>query len=88
MRAMYDKAPGRHRHEIFQRRLDPVLGLDGIEDDGLRSLSAGRVDHQLANQRLIGRFGEMRGDIPASVRPLALAARELTKSASSRDSIC
>ena len=31
--AVNDEAPGRHRDEIFEARLDPVLGLDGIEGE-------------------------------------------------------
>ena len=70
MLAVYDKTPGGDGNEIFEAGLDPVLGFDGVEDDGLRGIAAGRACHQLAHQRLVGRFGKMHSDVPAPVRPL------------------
>ena len=77
MGAMHDKAPRRHRHEVFQARLDPVLGLDRVEGDGLRDLLARRIGHELAEQRLVRRLGKMHRDIPAPVRPLERRHRRL-----------
>ena len=69
--------PARHRHQIFEARLDPVPGLDGVEDDADRDLRAGRIADQPADPRLVGRVGEMQGDIPAPVRPLERGDRGL-----------
>src|SRR5215469_12325625 len=70
MRAMHDKAPGRDRHQVLQTSLDPVLGLDGVEDDALADLLARGITHELADQRLIRRLGKMHRHIPTAVRPL------------------
>ena len=57
--AMHDETPGRDRHQVFQAGLDPVFGLDRVERDRLRDLLAGGMADEFADQRLIGRVGEM-----------------------------
>ena len=77
MRAMDDKAAGRHRHEIFEARLDPVPGFNGVEGEGVRDLRTRGIAHELAQQRLVRRLGKMHGDVPAPVRPLERRHRRL-----------
>ena len=40
VRAMDDEASGRHRDEVFEARLDPVLGLDRVEGEAYRATSS------------------------------------------------
>ena len=77
MLAVDDEASGGDGHEVFEAGLDPVLGLDRVEGDAVCDISAGRVGDELAHQRLIGRVGEMHGDVPAAVRPLERGDRGL-----------
>ncbi len=59
MRAMDDEAAGRHRHEVFEARLDPVFGRDGVEGKRRGDLGARRIGHELAQQVLVRRVGKM-----------------------------
>ena len=59
MLAVHDEASGRYGDEVFEAGLDPVLGLDRVEDDALRDISAGGIGDEFAQQRLIGRLGEV-----------------------------
>ena len=77
MLAVDDEASGRHRNEVFEAGLDPVLGLDGVEGDACGDIGAGGIGDEFAHQRLIRRVGEMHGDVPASVRPLERGDRGL-----------
>src|SRR5260370_23692560 len=62
--SVHDEAPGRDRHEILERSLDPVPGFDRVERNVLRDLVAGGEADQLADRGLIGRIGEMHDDVP------------------------
>ena len=75
--AVHDEASGGDGHEVFQRGLDPVLGLDGIEGDRLRDVVAGGEADQVADRSLIGLLGEMHRDVPDAVRPLERGDRGL-----------
>ena len=75
--AMHDEAPGRDRDEILEAGLDPILGLDRVEGDVPAISSPAAMADEFAHQRLIRRFGEMHGDVPASVRPLERGERGL-----------
>ena len=70
MVAMHDEPSGGDRDEILEAGLDPIPGLDGVEADISRDGLTGGVADDLADQRLVGRGGKMRGDTPAPVRPL------------------
>src|ERR1700722_17183830 len=70
MPAMHDEAPGADRDELLQRRLDPVLGLDGVEAYGQRDIVAGGDGDQFADRDWIGRLRKMHGDAPAPAGPL------------------
>ncbi len=75
--AVHDEAPGGDGDEVLEAGLDPVLGLDGVEGNGLGEVFAGRIGDELAHQRLVRRIGKMRGDFPAPVRPLERGNRRL-----------
>ena len=77
MLAVHDEAPGAHRHQFFQRGLDPILGFHGVERDALRHLVAGGEADQFADRSLVGRLGKMHGDVPAPVGPLERGDRGL-----------
>ena len=68
--AVHDEAAGRYRDEIFEARLDPVLGLDNVEDERFGDLVSCRSYNEFPQPCLIGRLGEMERDVPLSVRPL------------------
>ena len=70
MLAVHDEAPGRDRDQIFERCLDPVLGLDDVEADTLCDFLAGGSGDEPAHPRLIRRVGKMQCDVPTPVRPL------------------
>ena len=75
--AVDHEAAGGHRDQIFQGRLDPVLGFDDVENDAAGGLSPGGAGHEFAHQRLVGRIGKMRGDVPDPIRPLERGDRGL-----------
>ena len=77
MPAVHDEAPGADRDQLFERRLDPVLGFHGVEGDVLRDLVAGGETDQLADRDLIRRLGKMHGDVPAPAGPLERGDRGL-----------
>ena len=78
MLAVDDEASGRHGDEVFEAGLDPILGLDRIEDDALGDVLTCGIGHEFADQRLIGRLGKMHRDIPSAIRPFERGDRGLT----------
>src|SRR3954467_10863444 len=70
MAAVDDEAPGRHRDEIFQARLDPVPGFDGVEDERVPELISRLYCNEVAHPRPARRPREMQRDVPLSVRLL------------------
>ena len=77
MLAVHDEASGGHGDEVFEAGLDPILGLDRVEGDALGDISAGRFGDEFADQRLIGRLGEMHRDVPSAIRPFECGDRGL-----------
>ena len=67
MPAMHDEAAGGDGDEIFEAGLDPVLGFDGVECDGICGGIVGGELYQLADRGFIGLLGEVHTDIPAAV---------------------
>ena len=67
MLAMDDKAPGMNRHQLVERRLDPVLGLHRVELDGACGLVTGGERDQVADRDL---FGASAKCMVTSQRPL------------------
>src|SRR5215218_9532375 len=70
MATVDDEAPGRHRDEIFQARLDPVPGFDSVESQRVRDLISCCDCNELAQPRPVRRVREMQRDVPLSVRLL------------------
>ena len=66
MAAMDHEAPGRDGDEIFEGRLDPVLGLNDVKGDVPRHVVAGGDADEVADRSLVRRLGEMHDDVPAS----------------------
>ncbi len=68
--AVHHEATGLDRREAFKARLDPVLGFDGVEHQGLRGGLVGRQRDQVAHRGLVRLLAEIQGHIPAPVRSL------------------
>ena len=75
MLAVDDETAGGDRHQAVEAGPDPVLGGDGVEDDGLRDVVAGGQRDQRADSLFIRRIGEVHRHVPApSLRANAATA--------------
>ena len=59
-------AGGLDRAEAFQACLDPIIGFNGAECEGIGSLPSGRKCNQRPDCRLVRRIAEMDGDRPSA----------------------
>ena len=50
MLAVHDEASGRDRDQVLEVGLDPIPGLDGVEDNSGGDVGTGGVGDKLAHQ--------------------------------------
>ena len=79
MPAVHDEAPGAHRRQFFQRRLDPVPGLPAMSKAICCAASPPAARPTSSRiEVLVGWFGKMHGNAPTPVGPLKRGDSGLT----------
>jgi hypothetical protein len=77
MLAVDQETSGRHGDEVVEAGLDPVFGLDRVEGNARGDIGACGIGDDFAEQRLIGRVGEVHRDVPPAIRPFKRGDRGL-----------